>query len=144
MLVGTVMLSVALALSGQNEPPPGIRGTAEAIDGDTIRVAGWVLHMSGISAPDLSDTMGPESAANMLRLVEGASVECTPNGLKVGHIYVASCMVRGETISWLQVEQGYARDCPRLSGGWYSAAEARAKDSGRDLSKSYALPSYCL
>ena len=70
-------------------------------------------------------------------------VELVPDGTKARGRPVAICSIGNTDIGALQVLAGPARDCPRFSGGRYSAAEATARASGRNLSAISGLPSYC-
>jgi endonuclease YncB( thermonuclease family) len=71
-------------------------------------------------------------------------VTCVPDGTKTRNRVVAICYLAGQDIGQLIIEAVHARDCPRFSGGRYAGAEGRAKDAGRGLSRTCALPSYCL
>ena len=142
LVVAALMLTLVPPVA--TEPPPNISGPATVIDGYTISVLGFPIRLHGIAAPERGTPGGPESKDNLERLVGAQSVSCTPDGTKAGNSIVAVCLVGGRNIAEIQVEQGHARDCPRFSGGRYAAAEARARSAGRDLSRSYALPSYCL
>ena len=41
------------------------------------------------------------------------------------------------------VRQGYARDCPRYSGGRHAEAERQAAADGATIREVYPLPGYC-
>lgn len=77
-------------------------------------------------------------------MVEGRFVVCHLDGTTAGRNRGAGvCYLGLVEINRRQVEAGFARDCPAYSGGRYAEAERRAREAGRDLSKSYELPSYC-
>jgi micrococcal nuclease len=124
-----------------------LEGTATAKDGDDLYVNGVDIRLQGIAAPEDNsrkrDPGGPEASANLHRIVDGKQVVCQPDGTKTRGRPVATCSIGGVDIGLLQVEQGFARDCPRFSGGRYAAAEQKARAAGRNLSASYALPGYC-
>lgn len=124
-----------------------VSGIGTAKDGDDIIVQGIDIRLQGIAAPEDNSRKrepgGPEATANLHRLVDGNEVVCHPDGTKARGRPVAVCSLNGKDIGKLQVEQGFARDCPRYSGGRYSQAEQRARAAGRDLSSRYPLPSYC-
>lgn len=122
----------------------GITGPASVTDGDTIRVLGRTIRLRGVAAPERDDADGPAATAFLRQLVEGQDVSCLPDGTKTRGRIVAVCFRDGQDIGQLIIQAGHARDCPRFSGGGYAAAEARARAAGRDLSRIYALPSYCL
>jgi micrococcal nuclease len=124
-----------------------VEGVATAKDGDDVIVQGIDMRLQGIAAPEDNGRQrqpgGPEATANLQKLVGGKNIACTPDGTRARGRPVVTCMIGGVDVGQLQVEQGFARDCPRYSKGRYAAAEQRARASGRDLSAIYRLPSYC-
>lgn len=124
-----------------------LSGPGTAKDGDDVIVQAIDVRLKGIAAPEDNSRSrqpgGPEATANMHRLVDGQQLVCHPDGTKARGRPVATCTVNGKDVGELQVEQGFARDCPRYSGGRYAAAEQRAKAAGHDLSAIYTLPGYC-
>jgi endonuclease YncB( thermonuclease family) len=56
---------------------------------------------------------------------------------------VAVCYLKAEDIAEAMVRQGFARDCPRFSGGRYRSAEIQAASAGATIGKNYVLPEYC-
>jgi micrococcal nuclease len=124
-----------------------IEGIATAKDGDDVIVQGIDTRLQGIAAPEDSsrrrDPRGAEATANLQKIVGGKVVACTPDRTKARGRPVVTCTVSGVDVGLLQVEQGFARDCPRYSKGRYAAAEQRARATGRNLSAIYPLPSYC-
>lgn len=124
-----------------------VEGVATAKDGDDVIVQGIDMRLQGIAAPEDNGRKrqpgGPEATANLQKLVGGKNIACTPDGTKARGRPVVTCTIGGVDVGQLQVEQGFARDCPRYSKGRYAAAEQRARASGRDLSAIYPLPSYC-
>jgi endonuclease YncB( thermonuclease family) len=59
--------------------PPGptkLEGTAQAIDGDEIRVGDSRVRLYGIAAPDMSARTGPEARIALDELVGGQRVNC--------------------------------------------------------------------
>jgi endonuclease YncB( thermonuclease family) len=137
-------LLLALASLALPAAAGDITGPASVTDGDTIRVLGLPIRLQGVAAPERDDADGPAASAFLRRLVEGREVNCVPDGTKTRNRVVAVCYLAGRDIGQAIIEAGHARDCPRFSGGRYAPAEAAARAAGRDLSKSYALPSYCL
>jgi micrococcal nuclease len=139
----TALLTLALALPAMAQPS-GITGPAYVTDGDTIRVLGLAIRLQGVAAPERDDSDGAAATTFLRQLVEGRNVTCVPDGTKTRNRIVAVCYLAGQDIGHLIIEAGHARDCPRFSGKRYAAAEARARVAGRNLSRTYALPSYCL
>ena len=142
-LILAAALTLALALPAVAQPA-GITGPASVTDGDTIKVLGLPIRLQGVAAPERDDADGPAASAFLRQLVEGRDVTCVPDGTKTRGRIVAVCYLAGQDVGQLIIQAGHARDCPRFSGGRYAAAEARARAAGRDLSRTYALPSYCL
>jgi endonuclease YncB( thermonuclease family) len=124
--------------------PPGptkLEGTAQAIDGDEIRVGDSVVRLYGIAAPDMSAPKGPEARVALDGLVSGARVTCmvfdkTPEGDAV-----AQCEVGGKDPALELVARGLAavyrignvNDAEQQAlAGKYDAAEtlARGQDVG--------------
>jgi endonuclease YncB( thermonuclease family) len=59
--------------------PPGptkLEGTAEAVDGDEIRVGDSRVRLFGIAAPEMSARMGPEARIALDELIGGQRVNC--------------------------------------------------------------------
>ncbi|MDQ7250840.1 thermonuclease family protein [Dongia sedimenti] len=72
--------------------PPGpskLEGTAQAVDGDEIRVGDSMVRLYGIAAPEMSGRLGPEARLALDGLIGGQRVTCqvfgkTPQGDAVG------------------------------------------------------------
>jgi endonuclease YncB( thermonuclease family) len=72
--------------------PPGpvkLEGTAQAVDGDEIRVGDSMIRLYGIAAPEMSSPFGPEARVALDELVGGQRVNCqvfgkTPQGDALG------------------------------------------------------------
>jgi micrococcal nuclease len=108
------------------------------IGSDTIRI-------HGIAAPERNEFGGLESTRYMRGLVEGREVACADTGERTHGRLVATCrLTDGRDVGAAMVEAGHARDYPRFFGGRYGSAEGRSRSNGRDLSKTYTLPGYCV
>jgi endonuclease YncB( thermonuclease family) len=91
--------------------PPGptkLEGTANAVDGDEIRVGDSMVRLYGIAAPDMSARMGPEARVALDELVSGERVTCkvfdkTPQGDAVGQ-----CEIGGKDPALELVARGLA------------------------------------
>lgn len=78
--------------------PPGptkLEGTAQAVDGDEIRVGDSVVRLYGIAAPEMSGRLGPEARLALDGLVGGQRVNCqvfgkTPQGDALGQCLAGS------------------------------------------------------
>ena len=106
-------------------------------DGDTIEVGNVPVRLNGISAPELSETLGEASRSFMVELVYGKRVRCELNGEKTYDRFVGICYLANRDIGAELIKAGLALDCPRFSAGRYSANES---DQARSSIK---LPRYC-
>lgn len=115
-----------------------IEGTVTHIrDVDTIEVADIPIRLNGLDGPELSEKGGKAAKEWMNNLVADATLKCALNGDKTYDRLVGSCYLNdGTDIAALAVQQGHARDCPRYSGGRYSAFET-------NKSQQLILHKYC-
>ncbi|MBI0433480.1 thermonuclease family protein [Roseomonas sp. KE0001] len=128
--------------------PPGrdaLTGHPRIADGDTLTLNGTRIRMQGIDAleydqnctgPQGRFACGAEGRAALERLIGGRPVTCTPDGSTSHDRIVATCTVRREDGSVLDlngamVRSGYAFDCPKFSRGRY-APEERAARAAKD------------
>ena len=122
-------------------------GTARVVDGDTIRVGRVPVRLNGIAAPEISGNRiepgGIEATEAMRALVEDRYVICGLDGTTTHGREVGRCSLDGRDVGEAMVLGGWARDCPRYSGGDYAAAERAARANGRTLAAIYPLPGYC-
>jgi len=130
------------------EPVATITGIAGVRDGDGILFGKVEIRLQGIASPEDGDTGGGEASAHLRALADGKRVICELDGTVTGDRShrrpVGVCRIDGSDLGFLQVEGGFARDCPRYSAGRYAEAERRAQAKGRNLSAFYPLPNYCL
>lgn len=118
-----------------------ISGTAHVADGDTLRVGGARVRLSGVDAPELSQRCGPDGrkvgcgamAAEWLRRrVEGRAIVCeTVDTDRYGRS-VAVCRVGGQDVGAAIVEAGWATAYRRYSTA-YVAQEDRARAARRGI-----------
>jgi micrococcal nuclease len=124
-----------------------IAGIAVVKDGDGILFGGLEVRLQGIAAPEYNSRKkelgGLESLNSLRALVEGRRVVCRLDGTKTRNRPVGICYLKGQDIGAHQVRNGSARDCPRFSRGRYAELEKRARAAGKNLSRTYPLPSYC-
>lgn len=125
-----------------------LTGVAKVADGDGVLFGKVEIRLQGIAAPEDNtqkrDPDGPASGASLRALVENKPIVCQLDGtVASSNRPVGVCYLGDVDIGEYQVRTGHARDCPPFSGGRYAKAEAEARASGRDLSKTYALPDYC-
>lgn len=124
-----------------------IEGRATAKDGDGIVIRGTEVRMQGVAAPEDNgyrvDAGGPEATRALSALVDGKIVTCRLDGTSARGRPVGVCYLDGQDLGAILIRDGYARDCPRYSGGRYRHLEMQARDEGDDLSSIYELPGYC-
>lgn len=118
-----------------------ITGTAQVADGDTLRVDGARVRISGIDAPELSQKCGPAgrqvacgamAADWMRRRVEGRAVSCEVVDKDRYGRFVAVCRAGGEDIGAAMVEAGWATAYRRYSLA-YVRQEERAQAIRRGI-----------
>jgi len=103
-------------------------------DGDTIEVDGQAIRLNGLHAPELGDPLGSQARDFIAAMVSGREVTCELNGERSYDRLIGRCFLDGEDIAASLVASGYARDCPRHSGGRYSEFERET---------TLTLPPYC-
>jgi endonuclease YncB( thermonuclease family) len=165
----TSLASIGIALAA--DLPASIGGHPIAKDGDEFELSGYDIRFHGIAPPEddgrTPEPGGREATTSLAQIVKSKFVLCKPDGTYWRGRAMAVCsflrepptscrddIIDGrparvcvhdeEDIGQLQVLAGHARDCPSLSKGQYAAAEAEARAAGRDLSKIFPLPGYCV
>lgn len=136
-----ILLSLALAATaGAVDLPFPVKGEISGIggvkDGDGVMIGGVEIRLQGIAAPE-------DASTALSGLVMGKPVTCYLDGTTARGRPVGVCHVDGVDVGEVMVRNGFARDCPRYSGGRYADAENLVVKSGRDLSANYPLPRYC-
>lgn len=141
MLCAPVAADVPFPVKGE------LSGIARVVDGDGLLIGGVEVRLQGIAAPEDNahkvERGGPEATRALRRLAEGRTASCYLDGSKTRGRPVGVCLVDGEDVGAVMVQEGFARDCPRYSKGRYSNAEKAAVRSGRKLATIYPLPRYC-
>lgn len=124
-VVATVAIGLAAMstdLFGRAPPPPSfIAADAQniaVIDGDTLRLAGQVIRLRGVEAPDRGDRCqgeldcGGAATTALAGLVRGRRIECAlANHDEAGRPY-AACTANGSDLSRAIVASGWARALP--------------------------------
>lgn len=120
-------------------PPPAravdLRGTAEAVAGDTLKIDGKTIGLYGIVAPKpqqrcfdnaLPWWCGRYSQEGLARLIKGADVRCTDKGRSPSGTMLALCKVGNADLAESQIRNGLAvADGAR--GVTYAEAERTAR-----------------
>ena len=143
-----IVLGASAAAADLPFPVVGeMRGIAGVKDGDGVMVGGVEVRLQGTAAPEDNghrvDPGGKEASAALRALVKGKPVVCYLDGTTTRGRPVGVCHVAGVDVGEVMVREGFARDCPRYSGGRYADAEKAAVRGGRNLAAIYPLPRYC-
>ena len=108
-----------------------VTGVAQAIDGDSIRIAGVEIRLKGIDAPELFQTCvvsgrtepcGRQARAALTRLLAGGLTTCVGSERDRYGRMLARCRVRG-----LDVNAAMVRDGQAVAFGGYEREEAEAR-----------------
>lgn len=93
-------------------------------DVDTIEVNGLPVRLNGVDGPELDERGGRAGKRWMHKQFLNRPVRCWLTGVKTYDRWVGTCEnSEGQDIGALAIESGLARDCPRYSGGKYTAIE---------------------
>lgn len=136
-----VMGGMSSNLFGQASPEPehlrADAGQVAVVGGDTLRLDGRVVRLSGVEAPDRGDTCrggadcGGAATAALAGLVRDRRVDCRLSGHdRLGRPF-GDCMANGVDLSSAIVASGWARareDRPGLAN-----LELRARQHGAGL-----------
>ncbi len=122
--------------------PMTIRGKPEILSGDTLSIAGTVLQLKGIDAPEEGQLCkvangrafdcGLVSKTALMDLTVAVLVSCRPTGGKRNKLPEAQCFAGGYDLSKGMVHTGWALAWPR-TGTIYSAVENSARKSSRGM-----------
>lgn len=139
-----ILGSAALA-----DPVATMTGIPAVKDGDGLLFGKVEVRLQGIAAPEWSraggyNPGGEEARDALIRFVADREVVCQLDGtVASSNRPVGICYLDGVDLGQRRVAGGFARDCPRFSGGRYALAEREARRTGADLSRIYDLPGYC-
>jgi len=113
-----------------------IAGPARVIDGDTLEIAGRLIHLHGIDAPETGQVCafkgqptpcGHESANLLRRLTEGKEVVCRKIAIDDEGDVIAKCqagwrdlgaemVTMGMAVAWLRQSDDYLRNYREARG----------------------------
>lgn len=124
-------------------PDSPVSGTAHAVDGDSLDIAGVRVRLFGIDAPERDQTCrdaqgrtygcGREARRALAATVAGQTVVCTPVEIDRYKRNVATCTIGSSDIGETMVRAGHALDYARHSRGRYAAAEREAREARRGI-----------
>ncbi|RYD18718.1 MAG: thermonuclease family protein, partial [Lysobacteraceae bacterium] len=129
------LVIIAALASSQPAVAQTITGTAHAGDGDSFEVAGTMVRLFGVDAPEYRQTCevnysawacGADAAAALRVLIDNRPVTCIRRDTDVYNRTVANCMINGQDVAAQLVAQGYAIVLENGQAD-YAAIEARAK-----------------
>ena len=139
-LVGLVFLAIASAGAAPLRAAD-LHGQAEAVTGDTLKIAGRTVSLYGIVAPQpqqrcfdnaLPWWCGRYAQEGLARLVKGADVQCADKGRNGSGAILALCKVGNTDLAEAQIRNGLAvADGAR--GVAYAEAERRARGNQTGL-----------
>ena len=104
--------------------------------GDTLLVGATEIGLKGIVTPQAEEPAGEAARAFLSDLALGKTVTCALTGERAWDRIFATCSLDGQDLAQAVVEAGFARDCPRQSGGRYEAFEVEG-------SANIPLPDFC-
>ena len=142
----TVLAIVLLTLVRALDVPPPVRGHAEAIDGDTLRLGQNRIRLVGLDAPEIDQTCrapdgaewpcGRESRRFLAEIILRQDVDCRPTGRDTYGRTLAQCSVDGADLGRSLVGAGWA-----ISQNDYPDAQREASTARRGIWQgSFDLP----
>ncbi len=102
-----------------------IAGPAKVVDGDTLWVAGVKVRLNGVDAPERNTPLGRQATRAMKQIVRGKKVSCKLNGDKSYDRLIGICFAGEHDIGAVLIQNGFALDCRRFSGGRYRKLEPK-------------------
>jgi len=137
LLMPCIVLLAFLAGSLASRAQPRV----QAADGDSLRLGGQRIRLSGIDAPELHQTCqndkgkpypcGVLAKRQLERTIKGPGLKCETVATDRYGRSVAACTVNGRDLSDVMVRSGWALDTTR--DGVYLAAEAEARRARRGM-----------
>lgn len=116
-----------------------ISGTAEAMDGELLRLNDTVVRLFGIVPPQLSASYGPQARAQLDRMVKGQVTGCVVRDRdREGRLLASCATTQTADLALAMIQQGLAvvaRGTVRNSdlGRAYAEAEQQAQQQGLGL-----------
>jgi endonuclease YncB( thermonuclease family) len=138
LLALAVIVAAALFAARLDPLPPRFSGEGRASDGDSLRLGGDRIRLTGLDAPELDQTCwrdtgeawacGQQARDLMAGLLARGNITCATSGAdKFGRL-LATCEMGGEDIGAAIVGAGLA-----IARERYGAEENAARNAGRGL-----------
>lgn len=143
--------AAALLFAGTPQPAasPNITGSARAVDGRTLVVAGQTIYLQGIDAPPASlicrdgvweYKCGEDSRKALDQVIASGPVDCEPVPSASGVIVGECRLEQGNDLGAAMIEAGWAVADLRFSSR-YLPQQAKARDESRGLWRNnFAFP----
>ena len=133
VLVVVVLIVIQIFQSSPRKTKRPLNGRIYVIDGDTIDHDGLRIRLTGMDAPEMKQSGGPEARQALISLLADAHVSIVPKETDVYGRTVARVFADGADISAEMVARGYA--ISDTYGNTYPAQEKRARRLRRGLWK---------
>lgn len=143
LAAGLALVSVAAnPAPNVQSPAEPIRGTARALDGDSLRIGRRQVRLWGIDAPEFEQrcdrdgrswACGQAARAALASRVDGRLLVCVPRDRDAYRRWVSVCRIAGHSLNEWMVREGWALDYRRYSDGAYAHAERRARSARRGI-----------
>lgn len=130
-LLAAAVLALGLGTASAG-PLQRFEGLAQVVDGDTLRVAGVLVRLHGIDAPERGQPWGNESARELRSMAEDRRVACEWREIDRYGRRIAKCWVDGVSLNAEMAERGQAHAFARYSRD-YLPHERRAREDRRGL-----------
>lgn len=104
-----------------------LAGPARVIDGDTLAIGATHVRLAGIDAEELMEPNGYRAKFGLQEIIAGRQVKCEDTGQRSYGRTVAMCWAWSSktdlSLNARMVNEGFALDCERYSGGKFRALE---------------------
>jgi endonuclease YncB( thermonuclease family) len=150
-----VLIGAALLLLPLPAVAAELRGIAEVVDGDTLRIEGIPVRLDSIDAPERDQLCqrdgrpwlcGDQSIEALRTLAEGREVICITDGSDRYRRILAECWVgevdpiAGTSLNAVMVRQGWALDYTQYSKGRHATEQLQAEIDGVGIWSSAFIP----